>query len=97
MAGRPSDADLMGGLGAVSRLGVVANLSDAQLLDYFLARKGEVAQAAFEALVVRHGPMVLDVCQSMLRDLHDAQDAFQATFLVLAARAGSIRQPEPIA
>ncbi len=97
MAGRPADADLLGGLVAVAHLGVIANLSDAQLLDHFLGRKGEVGESAFEALVARHGAMVFDVCRNVLRDPHDAQDAFQATFLVLAARAGSIRQRETIA
>ena len=49
---------------------------------------------AFEQLVVRHGPMVLGVCRRMLRDSHAADDAFQATFLVLVRRATSLRQPE---
>ena len=52
---------------------------------------GEAAEMAFSALVERHGPMVLRVCRSILRDEHDAQDAFQATFLVLVDRAGSVR------
>ncbi len=60
--------------------GVVAGLSDAQLLERFLAQ-GDAG--AFEALVARHGPMVLSVCRGILRDPHDAEDAFQATFLVL--------------
>jgi RNA polymerase sigma factor (sigma-70 family) len=96
MGGRHADAVPLGGLGAVAHLGVIANLSDAQLLDHFLAREGEVGEAAFEALVARHGAMVFGVCRSVLRDPHEAQDAFQATFLVLAARAGSIRQRETI-
>ena len=58
---------------------------------------GAVAEAAFEALVTRHGPMVLDVCGHIVCDSHDAQDAFQATFLVLAARAGSIRRRDALA
>ena len=49
---------------------------------------------AFEQLVVRHGPMVLGVCRRMLRDSHAADDAFQATFLVLVRKATSLRQPE---
>lgn len=67
--------------------GLTASLGDAQLLERFAAgRDGP----AFEALVERHGPMVLRACRSVLRDAHDADDAFQATFLVLARRAGSI-------
>jgi RNA polymerase sigma factor (sigma-70 family) len=63
-------------------------LSDAQLLEAFLARRDE---AAFEALLRRHGPMVLGVCRRVLRDHHDAEDACQATFLVLARKAGAVR------
>jgi RNA polymerase sigma factor (sigma-70 family) len=62
-------------------------LSDAQLLECFIANREE---AAFEALVRRHGPMVLGVCRRLLRCSHDADDAFQATFLVLVRKAASI-------
>jgi RNA polymerase sigma factor (sigma-70 family) len=72
-------------------VGTVAGLSDAELLERFAARSGEAAELAFAALVERHGPMVLRVCRKALGDPHDAQDAFQATFLVLVERAGSIR------
>src|SRR5262245_50327437 len=65
--------------------------TDALLLEGFLRRREE---DAFTALVRRHGPMVLSVCRQVLRDRHDAEDAFQATFLVLVRRAGSIHQPE---
>jgi RNA polymerase sigma factor (sigma-70 family) len=68
--------------------GVVAGLSDAQLLERFLTR-GDAA--AFEVLLGRHGPMVLGVCRGILRDPHDAEDAFQATFLVLVQKGGTIR------
>jgi RNA polymerase sigma factor (sigma-70 family) len=70
--------------------GTVAGLSDGQLLAQFAARSGDAAELAFSALVERHGPMVLRVCRGILRDEHDAQDAFQATFLVLARKAGSL-------
>ena len=69
----------------------------AQLLDRFVSRRDEAAEAAFEELVIRHGPMVLRVCRSVLHDAHDAEDAFQAVFLVLASRAGSIRRGGSVA
>ena len=68
--------------------------ADADLLGRFVARRDE---SAFAALVSRHGPMVLRVCRRVLADAHAAEDAFQATFLVLAQRAGSLRQPEALA
>ena len=72
----------------------VAEVTDGQLLARFAACRDDFAEIAFEALVRRHGPMVLRVCQQVLGDRHTAEDAFQATFLILARRAGSIRQPE---
>ncbi len=77
------------------RLGAAGALGDGELLDRFV-RGGPGGEAAFEALVARHGPMVLRVCHMTLADPHDAQDAFQATFLVLARRAGAIRRRESI-
>jgi RNA polymerase sigma factor (sigma-70 family) len=68
--------------------------SDTQLLDSYLTRRDEVA---FETLLRRHGSMVLGVCRRVLRNLHDAEDAFQATFLVLSRSAGSIRCRQDIA
>ena len=74
--------------------GVVAGLSDAQLLERFLTQ-GDAG--AFEALVGRHGPMVLSVCRGILREPHDAEDAFQATFLVLVKKGGTIRGRDTLA
>ena len=74
--------------------GTVAGVSDGQLLARFNAHRDELAEIAFTALVRRHGPMVLRVCRQVLGDWHTAEDAFQATFLILARRAGSIRRPE---
>jgi RNA polymerase sigma factor (sigma-70 family) len=71
----------------------IADASDGQLLAQFAARRDEMAEIAFETLVHRHGPMVLRVCSQVLGDRHIAEDAFQATFLILARRAGSIQQP----
>jgi len=72
-------------------------MTDPQLLDQIVSRRNEAAEAAFEELVIRHGPMVLRVCRSVLHDADDAEDAFQAVFLVLANRAGSIRWSKSLA
>jgi RNA polymerase sigma factor (sigma-70 family) len=73
--------------------GVAPDLSDGELLELFAARREE---AAFEALVRRHGAMVLGVCRRLLRHPQDAEDAFQATFLVLARRASAVRKHESV-
>ena len=78
-------------LGYLNRLfveGTVSGLSDDQLLDRFLATRDGTA---FEALMARHGPMVLSVCRAVLRNPSDAEDAFQATFLVLVKKARTLR------
>ncbi len=77
--------------------GAVGDLSDGQLLARFLTCNAESSELAFQSLVERHGPMVLRVCRAVLRDPHDAEDAFQTTFLVLARRADSIRARDSVA
>ncbi len=78
--------------------GALGSLADGALLERYLAGRGdEDSAAAFAALAERHGPMVLSVCQAAMGDPHDAEDAAQATFLVLARRAGSIRRAESLA
>jgi DNA-directed RNA polymerase specialized sigma24 family protein/protocatechuate 3,4-dioxygenase beta subunit len=91
----------VGGSGSVGEslrtlfsIGTLSGLTDGQLLERFAQGRGGMpdSEAAFTALVERHGPMVLGVCQAVLGDRHDAEDACQATFLVLARRAGLIRR-----
>lgn len=64
--------------------------TDAQLLERFRDRGGEAAELSFTLLIERHGPMVLRTCRAILRDEQDVQDAFQAVFLVLVHKAGSL-------
>ena len=70
--------------------GTVAGLTDGQLLERFAAQRGETSELAFATLVERHGPMVLRVCRAILHHEHEAEDAFQATFLVLVRKADSL-------
>jgi len=72
----------------------VAGLGEVQLLERFVERRDE---PAFAALVARHGPMVLGICRRLLSDPLDVEDAFQATFLVLVRRAGSLKDRDRLA
>ncbi len=87
---RDRDGVVAGGVISLFRGGSVAGLTDGQLLDRFASRGGEEAESAFATLVERHGPMVLRTSRMILGRGHDPRDAFQATFLILARRAGSI-------
>ena len=68
-------------------LGTIRELTDGQLLERFATGERDGAELAFAVLVERHGPMVLRVCRATLAEAHDAEDAFQATFLVLVKKA----------
>jgi RNA polymerase sigma factor (sigma-70 family) len=76
--------------------GTCAGLSDGELLERFRTSRDVAGERAFEAMVTRHGPMVLGICRNVLEDPTDAHDAFQAVFLVLARRAGAIRKSESL-
>src|SRR5438128_9336569 len=71
-----------------------ARTRDGELLNRFLQQRDETA---FETLVRRHGPMVLGVCRRVLQHADDAEDAFQATFLVLVRKASTLRSPGTLA
>ena len=93
----PRPGSSLDGVHALLREGTVAGLSDRDLLDRFERGAGDASGRAFAALVDRHGPMVLRTCRAVLPDPADAQDAFQVTFLVLARKAGSIRDRGSVA
>mgnify|MGYP001096355021 CR=1 FL=1 len=77
--------------------GAVGGLTDGDLLARFASRRDAGAEAAFAELVERHGPMVMGVCRRILNDPHDADDAFQATFLVLVRCASTVRVADSLA
>jgi len=77
----------LGQLSTLFNLGTVDGLTDGQLLERFTAGPRGAAEGAFAALIERHGSMVLQTCRGVLSEPHDAEDAFQATFLVLVKKA----------
>ncbi len=83
---------------ALTQAGRLGDLSDADLLERSAVEEEnpEVAAAALSALVRRHGPMVMGVCRTIVRDHHDSEDAFQATFLLLVRDARRLRVRESL-
>ena len=85
----------LGQIRTLFSLGRVGDRADGEILEAFKTHQTE-AEAAFAELVARHGAMVLDVCRRVLREPHDVEDAFQATFLILVRRAGGIRNHDSL-
>ncbi len=77
-------------LNTLFEAGTLGGLTDPELLACFRADRGAAGQEAFRILVQRHGPMVLGLCRSLIADPHEAEDAFQATFLVLVRKGHAI-------
>jgi RNA polymerase sigma factor (sigma-70 family) len=77
-------------VGTLFHFGSLGSLSDAELLKHFRTDPDSAGQEAFRILVERHGPMVQSVCRNLIKDPHETDDAFQATFLVLVQKADSI-------
>ena len=84
------------GLRTLHATGTLGALGDARLIERFLDLEGFDREDAFSALVHRHGPNVAGVCRRMLAGSPDADDAFQAVFLVLARKAGSLRRVDDL-
>jgi RNA polymerase sigma factor (sigma-70 family) len=85
-----SDGAVLRELDTLFNLGALRELTDGQLLERFSTGHGETAELAFAALVERHGAMVMRVCRARLSDVHDAHDAFQATFLILLKKSRAL-------
>src|SRR5262249_44307554 len=96
MRDQSTSGTLLHPLRILFKSGTAVGLTDRALLERFVDPERAQADDAFEALVERHGPMVLRVCNQFLRDRHAAEDAFQATFLVLAQRAQTIRKRDSL-
>lgn len=95
--GESTDSIVLKQLQTLYSVGAIGGLSDAQLGDRIRGGRDDNAEAAFTILAERHGPMVLRVCRQTLGDRHEADDAFQATFLVLARKAHAIRNKDSVA
>jgi RNA polymerase sigma factor (sigma-70 family) len=90
---RPESRAVLSQIRRLAEAQAADEFPDRELLERFRRRRDE---AAFAALVRRHGPLVWGVCWRVLGDRHDAEDAFQASFLVLAGKAGTIRRAESL-
>jgi RNA polymerase sigma factor (sigma-70 family) len=88
---RGDPSGVVRGIGTLFSSGTLGGLTDRQLLDRFVNRNDASSEDAFTILVERHGPMVWGVCRRVLPDRDAADDAFQATFLVLVRRASAVR------
>jgi RNA polymerase sigma factor (sigma-70 family) len=93
---RVSNPTVLRQIHTVFNIGTIGGLTDGELLERFRSSDLEAAELAFAVLIERHGPMVLRICQSVLHEPHDAEDAFQATFLILVRRASSIRRQNSV-
>ncbi|HKI18976.1 MAG TPA: sigma-70 family RNA polymerase sigma factor, partial [Isosphaeraceae bacterium] len=92
-----SSREVLRHLNTLFHCGAARPLTDQELLERFVAGDNEAAEAAFAALVDRHGAMVLGVCRRLLGNRHAAEDAFQSVFLVLARKAQAIARREQLA
>ncbi len=86
--------EVAGGLQSLVQSGSLVGLCEEELLARFI--EGKDARA-FKAIIDRHGPVVLAVCRHLLSDPNDLEDAFQATFLILIRKGGTIRRPASLA
>ncbi len=96
MAHQAARTESRSDLALIFQVGVLGNRADAELLAIFEDGPPRASEAAFSALVARHGPLVWSTCRAILGDPDRAADAFQATFVILARKAGRIRVEETL-